>query len=143
MALATESNVNVELQYRKEWLQEDRILCYRFFAMNNVTIDHWFKDLQAEFGEWPLERPWRLLLDIRLGGGLINTYSLRRSREIARMRPELTGRLAVLVASKLSHDIIAMAIRATSNAYRKRAVFMHEAQAIQWLLETESRLPRR
>jgi hypothetical protein len=51
------------------------------------------------------------------------------------MRPELPGRLSVLVASRLAADIITIAIRATNNTYRRRSVFVNEALALHWLLE--------
>ena len=125
--------------YVKEWLADEAILCYRFQDLNTATIDHWAHDLTAELTAWPMEKTWRLLLDIRLHGSIVNTYALGRSREIARLRPDLTGRLAVLVSSKLASDIISIAIRATNNSYRKRSVFVSEAVALHWLLDAKAR----
>lgn len=130
----TESNP----RYVKEWLSDRRILCYRFYDLSPVTIDDWSKDLTVEITTWPDERPWRLLLDIRLRGSIVSTYALRRSREIARLRPDLPGRLAVLVASKLAADIISMAIRVTNNTYRQRHVFVSEPPALYWLIHEDT-----
>ncbi|MEO8611071.1 MAG: hypothetical protein ABI690_24455 [Chloroflexota bacterium] len=121
--------------YSKEWLADHQALCYRFYDLTIQTIDGWSADLTAEFAEWPLDQSWRLLLDIRLRGSIISTYALRKARDIARMRPELPGRLSVLVASRLAADIITIAIRATNNTYRRRSVFVNEALALHWLLE--------
>lgn len=122
-------------QYVKEWLANERILCYRFHDLSPQTIDTWSADLKDELMSWPVDKPWRLLLDIRLRGSIVSTYALVKAREIARMRPELPGRLSVLVASRLAADIITIAIRATNNNYRKRAVFVSEALSLHWLLE--------
>lgn len=124
--------------YEKEWLADRRVVCYRFHDMSPRTIDVWSNDLSAELLEWPDDRPWRLLLDIRLRGSIVSSYALRRSREIARLRPELPGRLAVLVASKLAADIISMAIRVTNNTYRQRKVFVSETPAVYWLTHEEA-----
>jgi hypothetical protein len=72
-------------------------------------------------------------------GATINTYALRRAGEIARMRPELPGRLAVLIGSKLAADIVSMAIRAANNQYRQRQIFVSEALAIHWLLDEKTK----
>lgn len=122
-------------RYTKEWLLEKRVLCYRFEDMTMHTVDQWATDLSGELNNWPSNRPWRLILDIRLHGNIVNTYALRRAREISRLRPELPGRLAVLVASRLAADIITIAIRAANNSYRKRAVFVNEPLALHWLVD--------
>jgi hypothetical protein len=125
--------------YHKEWLQEDRILCYRLLDLRPSTVDAWAADLTAEFLSAPAEKPWRLLLDIRLHGAVVSAYALFRARQIANMRPELPGRLAILVGGKLSGDIISIAIRSV-NRYRQRAVFVNEALAVNWLLEQNRQL---
>lgn len=126
---------NSTVQYEKEWLADGRVLCYRLYDLTMATIDHWSDDLVDVINAWPEDKAWRLLIDVRLQGGLVNTYGLRRAREIARMRPELSGRLGVVVSSKLAARVIAMAIRATSNSYRLRQVFSSETAAVRWLLE--------
>jgi hypothetical protein len=130
---------DIQQLYEKEWLSDRRVLCYRFRDMSPHTIDAWSNDLSAELTTWPDDRPWRLLLDIRLRGSIVSSYALRRSREIARLRPELNGRLAVLVASKLAADIISMAIRVTNNTYRQRRVFVSETPAVYWLTHEDTR----
>ncbi|MEZ4667143.1 MAG: hypothetical protein R3E39_04360 [Anaerolineae bacterium] len=124
----------IKLQYDKEWLAGERVLCYRLHDLTTSTIDHWATDLSSTINEWPETEIWRLLIDIRLGGGLVNTYGLRRAREIAHLRPELPGKLAVLVGSKLAASVISMAIRATNNNYRQRQVFSNETVALRWLV---------
>ncbi|MBL8165153.1 MAG: hypothetical protein JNJ61_24440 [Anaerolineae bacterium] len=125
--------------YDKEWLAEKRVLSYRFHDLSPTIIDRWADDLAAELNAWPNGKTWRLMLDIRLHGGFISPYSLRRAREIASLRPDVPGRLAVLVSSKLAADIITMTIRATNNTFRKRSVFNNEPIALRWLLDDKAR----
>lgn len=121
--------------YDKGWLADGRVLCFRFRDLKPATVDGWARDLTAELTGWPDGQPWRLLLDIRLEGNTVNTYALRHARAIASLRPDLPGRLALLVASRLAADVVAIALRAASNRYRRRQVFVNETLALRWLLE--------
>jgi hypothetical protein len=125
--------------YTKTWLADGRILCYRLENTTIATVDAWARDLTQEMDSWPPGRPWRLMLDIRLGGNVVSTYALRRARDIARLRPELPGRLAILIGSRLAAQVIAMALRGAPNVYRRRSFFVSEAMAVAWLLEQEGR----
>jgi hypothetical protein len=122
-------------QYSREWLHTDRILCYRFQDLTPVTIDVWGDDLSNALLTWPAEKPWRLLLDIRAQGGLPNTYALRRAYAISSLRPELPGRLALLISSRLAAEIMSAGMRASGNTYRLRRVFVVQAVAVSWLLQ--------
>ncbi|MBZ0291476.1 MAG: hypothetical protein K8L99_02815 [Anaerolineae bacterium] len=126
------------MAYHKEWLADEQVLCYRFFDTEPATIDAWSEDLTSELLNWPEERPWRLLLDITLRGNIISAYALRQAREISMLRPELDGRLAILVSSPLAVRMISLAIRSTTNRYRQRLVFGREDKALQWLLGDEA-----
>jgi|FLYN01.1.fsa_nt_gi hypothetical protein len=124
-------------RYTKTWLADGRILCYRFEDTTTATIDAWASDLIQEIEAWTTDRPWRLLLDIRLHGNIVSTYALRRAREIAHRRPELPGRLAILIGSRLAAQIISIALRGAPNTFRRRSFFVSEALAIAWLLEQD------
>ncbi len=121
--------------YTKTRLADGRILCYRLEDTTTRTVDAWAADLTHELESWPSDRPWRLLLDIRMKGSVVSPYALRRAREIARLRPELAGRLAILIGSSLAAQIISIALRRAPNSYRKRACFANEVMATAWLLE--------
>jgi hypothetical protein len=123
----------------KEWLADEHVLCYRFSNLNTATVDEWVDDIVQELNAWSDEKPWRLILDIRLHGNVVNTYALRRARDISRMRPELPGRLAVLVSSHLAANVASMAIRSVNNSFRKRQVFISEPLAIHWLLDEKAK----
>lgn len=123
--------------YCKEMLAEGRILCYRLKNTSQRTIDAWAEDLIHEFTHWPAHKPWRLMLDISMNGSIVSAYALRRARQIAAMRPEIRGRLSILIGSRLAAQVISLAIRSSNNNYRQRQVFATEASAIRWLLEDD------
>ena len=80
-----------------------------------------------------MNKTWRLMLDVS-AERIISAYSLMRARKIANLRPELRGRLAVLIRDPMAAQIISMAIRNAPNRYRQRMVFANEPQAVGWLL---------
>jgi len=127
-------------RFTKAWLADRRILCYRFEDTAPLTINAWADDLIHELELWPADKPWRLLLDIRLNGAIVSAYGLGRARDIARIRPELRGRLAILIGSRLASQIISIALRGVPNRYRQRDCFVNEAMAVAWLLEADKPL---
>jgi len=126
----------------KEWLADECVLCYRFSDLNQTTVDEWAADLTIELEAWSHLKTWRLILDIRLHGNVVNGYALRRARDIAHLRPDIRGRLAVLVTSRLAANVASMAISAMNNDFRKRQVFISEALALHWLLDEKGQSRR-
>ena len=120
--------------YIKEWLADKKILCYRFRDTSPETIDAWAVDIASELSKWPTDQTWRMMLDISLHGNIVSAYSLRRARELSNLRPEVRGRLSIIIGSRLAAQVISLVIR-SSNSYRQRQVFASEASAIQWLLD--------
>lgn len=123
-----------QYNYSKEWLADSRILCYRVHDTAPRTIDGWASDLEAEFSGWPVDRPWRLMLSLVGSGTIINPYALTRARKIAAMRPDIGGRLALVVSSRLAAQVVNVALRNTVAVRRQRLVFSDEARAVRWLL---------
>jgi hypothetical protein len=124
--------------FTKEWLADAQILCYRFSMTDKTTVDAWAEDLEQELLNWPADRTWRLLLDITLQGNIPSAYAIAQSRRLASLRPELPGRLGVLISSRLGAQIASFALRTLTNSYRQRQVFANEASARAWLLEMSS-----
>lgn len=121
--------------YKKEMLEEDSILCYRFDDTSKKSVDPWFEDVDAELTAWPEDKPWRMMLDVQKQATVVSAYAMRNARMLSALRPEMPGRLAVLVGSSVATRIINVAILSSRNHYRLRKVFVEEAEAIEWLLE--------
>lgn len=124
-----------ETGFTRLLMAEGRVVCYRIRSVDRETVDAWAVDLHKTLTNWQGDT-WRLLLDIRLEQGRVpSTYALARSRELAQLRPDLRGRLAVVIGSRLAAQIISFSIHAFDNDYRQRQVFASEASALSWLLE--------
>lgn len=121
--------------YEKSFLADNRVLCYRFNDILTGAVDDWADDMSNELLNWPADKTWRMLLDVRVNGGVVGSHGLSRARELSKLRPELKGRLAVLINSTIGAQVISTAMRATSNENRKRMVFASQRTAMAWLLE--------
>ena len=47
--------------FTKEWLVNDRILCYRFQDTSKIAADAWYQDAVVIFREWSNERPLHMI----------------------------------------------------------------------------------
>jgi len=129
--MTTESTIG----YTKEWLSEGQILCYRFLDVSHETVDAWSVDLTGELARWPADTKLRLIYDVRRRG--VSTYALNTARRHSNLRPDVSGRTAILVniGNRLVTQLIGVTIRGLSNRYRQRSVFSDEESAVAWLLE--------
>lgn len=123
--------------YVKEWLTDGQILCYRFPNVGHDAMDAWFADISGELNQWPAEKKLRLIYDVRPVG--INTYALNRARQISNLRPDVSGRTAIIanLSNHLVTQLIGVTIRSLSNRSRQRSVFSDEDTAVAWLLESD------
>lgn len=99
-------------------------------------IDAIADDLRAHLLGWDRQRYWRLLLDIGPSAP-VSAYALHRSRESARLRPDVCGKLALVTSNVLTAQICALALRGLANEHRRRLVFTNEADAVAWLLQED------
>ncbi len=115
---------------------QQNILAYRFYDLTHPTVDAWAQSIKVEYGKWEHDC-LRTMLDLRPAGGLIMPYAINAARPLAALRPELIGRLAIIVHSRLSAQIMSTAIRANLNTRRRRLIFADELTAIAWLLRND------
>jgi hypothetical protein len=127
------------LPFMKEWLADGQILCYSFSDIRRESIDLWVADLTEELNRWPADKKLMLIHDIRERG--VSPYGLQCSRKVSLLRPELSGRNAILIPSNshLVAQLVSICIRTLSNDKRQRLAFTDEAAAVAWLLEQNHR----
>ncbi len=138
--LADDNTPRPTVSVVREWLADD-ILCYRFHAADRATVDWSAHELRRELRQWPSERPFRLLLDLRAENLMIGLYALRRAREVAQLRPDVSGQTVVIASHPLTARIVGAAIRMLPNTYRERIVLGCETDAVDWLRRRGTMVP--
>src|SRR5574341_441486 len=87
----TVSNVTVE------WMHDKRIVVYKFKDISRATLDAWLEKTRAIFNEWDNTYPFLCLMDFSDVNLLtVTPYLNKKSHEASAMRPDLSGRTAVL-----------------------------------------------
>ena len=125
--------------FRREWLADGRILCYRFVQTTKEAADAWYSDISAVLATWPEEHPLNTLLDIQASSRIIGRHALSRARQASFMRPSVSGRTAILVASPRLAQLISAALRSGLAPHtRDRKIFSDEPGTITWLLQGDS-----
>lgn len=122
--------------FRKEWLADHQILCYRFHHTTRASVDGWIRDILAEIRGWDDPNGWCILVDLHDETNVISAYFMRRAREITRARPELPGKTAVLVKDRAAAQVMQLIFRGAQDGHRQRAVFACESDALAWLQST-------
>lgn len=118
----------------RQWLHDGKILMITVSESSHETMDTGYQVLHESIEEWPAERPYLLLLDT--ARGLLTPYGKTKMVELGNLRPELKGRVAVIVApSTWGHMISFFVNRVMPKHTRERRVFFSRDVAIQWLEE--------
>lgn len=125
--------MDVKAGYSIERIADGKILTCRFADVFRPTIDSWSEHLRRELEGW--EYPvLRTLLDLR-SSRIVSTYALGKARALGQLRPELPGKLAILIRSRVTAQLITAAIRANLTPTRRRFLSADEPEAIKWLLD--------
>jgi hypothetical protein len=128
--------VTQKIGFVKENLADGKILAYRFSDIYRPTVDAWVADITIEYGKWE-HSLLRTMLDLRPAGSIISAYAINAARPLAKLRPELKGRLAIMINNRVAAQIISAAILANLNTSRRRLLFAEEKAAVAWLLLNE------
>ncbi|MFO7322315.1 MAG: hypothetical protein DIU68_011325 [Chloroflexota bacterium] len=133
------SRQTCESCFTVDWLADNRILCLRFANTSRAAVDRAAADLKRELDCVPEGASFYLLLDLRQPNAVITPFGLRRIREIARYRPDVQLRLAVVTMDQLSLEIAKLSGRGTClGDHCSHYVGVQEAQAVAWLLSGDT-----
>lgn len=114
---------------------DGRILIYTLTNMAQPVIDAWFEDYQQH-----LLRAKDVMLmacDLSDKSLTLTPYIRTRTIQLTQLRPELQGRVAVIVARNLTGQLLKtfMWLLNSTRGNRQRRVFFTQAEAVQWLEE--------
>lgn len=134
MALERDIPEDMGVGIERGWLHDGRLLVITISESSQETTDKTVQILSEAMGQWPIERPYLLLLDT--SRAILTPYAKGKMTELGNLQPELKGRVAVIVApSALGHMISLFVNRMMPKHTRERRVFFSRDVAIQWLEE--------
>lgn len=120
----------------KEWLQDGRIICFRFKSTGSEAAEKWLREIMQLFATWDASKPLLLMLDIAEPDNFLSPEALRASRQASQIGPDVPGKTAVLIDdSEAAHNVKAL-VEHVLVGDRPRQIFdkAAEADAIAWLL---------
>ncbi len=120
----------------REWLHDRMIVVYRVTNSSRTTADTWYEAFREDLTHWPDDRPFRAMHDFTGGMVASTPYGRMRGQQMVDMRPEISGRVAILLSNSFTAHMIELFLRMQKQTSRVRGVFFDREQAIQWLIRT-------
>jgi hypothetical protein len=121
--------------FSKAWIEDGRIVVYRFASTGAEAAELWFKEITSLFDHWNDEKPLLLLIDLSEPDNQLSAEMLRSAREASKERPDVPGRTAVIIDSSEPTQNVKLLLDRVLAETRERKLFDKEADAIAWLLE--------
>ena len=95
--------------FRKEWLADGRIACYRFVSTGSESAETWFSEIVDLFQSWDGSKPLLLMIDLSEPDNALSPEAMRAAREASLAEPDVVGKTAILVDSSAStHNVSAL-----------------------------------
>lgn len=122
----------------REWLYNRQVVVLTFWSSSRETVDAWANVGKELMENWPQDRPYLCLLDAsRI---VLTPYARKVAADLTAVRPEMQGRIAVVVAaSTLGHIIRLFANHPSLKRHRERRVFFSRDVGLDWLQEMVSK----
>src|SRR5689334_20122177 len=92
--------------YTKEFLHEGKILAYRLVQTDRPSVNALVEDLRGELVACPSDRFFCLLIDVRVEKGISTFFAVLSIRQLAKSRPEISGRTAFLVSNQTTAHVV-------------------------------------
>lgn len=121
----------------KEWLQDGRIICYRFQSTGSEAAEKWLHEIVHLFTTWDTSKPLLLMIDLSEPDNFLSPEALRAARQASQTDPDVPGKTAVLIdSSEATHNVKGLLDHVLVGD-RPRQLFdkAAEADAVAWLLQ--------
>jgi len=109
------------------------------FVVRDVTrssIDGWYNFLTKRIEEWAREQPYLVLYDLRDPRVSMTPYLRERAAVLNTIRPDVRGRIAILISRSPTAYLMMAFARLRSHASREARIFFTEETALEWLEES-------
>lgn len=119
-----------------QWLDEKHLLKFVLVDVSRETVDKWYNFLTEVLQNWPVERPYRVLYDMRRENVTFTPYIREKAGEINALRPEVKGRIAIVLKPNATAYLVRLFARVRRRSSRVTALFFTEEEALLWLRES-------
>ena len=121
--------------YRRDFLADGRIVCFRFSSSGSEAARLWYEEMTNMIHAWPEDKPLLLLLDLTQVHNQISADAVRTAREFWGTTSDRLGKTAFLVDSQAPTQILDAMLKFVIVNTNERQSFTDEAAAVAWLLE--------
>jgi hypothetical protein len=128
-----ESTVSPHIAYST--LNHGLIMKFIIHNVNRETVDAWYKFLTQRIEGWATEQPYLVLYDLRDPRVSMTPYLRERAAVLNGIRPDVQGRIAILINRSPTAYLMMAFARLRSHASREARIFFLEEAAVQWLQE--------
>src|SRR5262249_33856073 len=122
----------------REWIHDGQIVVFTVKDVRRETLDNWTAAFKEAINNWPADRLFRVIQDLRLAGG-ITPYGRARGQEMFHTRPEVRVWSALVLPTTFANNLIRLFVRAhrSPDGTRVREFFNTREEALAWLLRND------
>ncbi|MCS6835166.1 MAG: hypothetical protein NZ750_04010 [Anaerolineae bacterium] len=129
----SEAFANLPIRYST--LHDGMIMKFVIDDVSRATVDAWYNFLTQRIGQWDEKQPYLVLYDLRDRRVSMTPYLRERAAVLNALRPEVSGRIAILINRSATSYLMMAFARLRSHASRQARIFFVEGAAVQWLEE--------
>lgn len=121
-----------------QWLDNKQLVVYMVQSLTREATDAWVENALELFRQWPANKRILIVYDFTLCGGVALTpYIRKRAEELAIIRPEISGRVAVILPRSVGTQAARLFVLAKLKKSRVRRIFFTREEGLAWVRRTE------
>jgi hypothetical protein len=116
-----------------EWLCDKQIVVItNKGGASRTFVDAWIDTVTKIMLSWPATQAFLYLQDLSDKQNVVTPYSRQRAAELYKLRPELTGCVAVVIAQSLTAHLVRLFLRMQKRNLKIELFFSRQG-ALDWL----------
>lgn len=137
LAFGGTSDKDVTSLIKVDWQFDARIAVLTATVLSRQAIDQWFDVISEIIKDWPSDKPYLLLHDSSDPRNILTPYVRARVRELYPFRPDLKGKIAVIVPRTIGGQMFRIYMNniARSHNITMRA-FVTREDGLDWLVKS-------
>jgi hypothetical protein len=122
----------------REWLDNRQLVVYTIQSLTREATDAWVEAALELFRQWPANKPILIVYDFAQSGGVALTpYIRKRAEELSVIRPDVRGRVAVILPRSVGTQAARIFILAKLKKSRLRRIFFTREEGLAWVRQSD------